>query len=25
VGNPNVTTTFPQQMRIDYIRVYEKE
>jgi len=25
VGNPNETTTFPQQMRIDYIRVYEKE
>jgi beta-glucanase (GH16 family) len=23
-GSPDETTTFPQQMRIDYIRVYQK-
>jgi hypothetical protein len=24
-GNPNATTVFPQQMRVDYIRVFEKD
>lgn len=23
-GNPDATTTFPQQMKVDYVRVYEK-
>ena len=23
-GNPDSTTTFPQEMRIDYVRVYDK-
>ena len=24
-GNPNQTTTFPQQMKVDYVRVFQKE
>lgn len=24
-GNPDVTTVFPQQMRVDYVRVFEKK
>jgi len=23
-GNPDTTTVFPQTMRVDYVRVYEK-
>jgi beta-glucanase (GH16 family) len=23
-GNPDATTVFPQQMRVDYIRVFQK-
>jgi beta-glucanase (GH16 family) len=23
-GNPDGTTTFPQEMRVDYVRVYDK-